>query len=216
MGVFDKGSTPLLPQLFTLKFYFTMMELSTFKRVSKEILDQSRTLNQTIKAVNNLLNSGFAVGNDVKTLGEWLKESGVALNANGKITLKSFIEQFDKGGNQFEYYSSYNYTHSFEEIAPNGKPCVTTYKIYKTTGTKYVPLKYWDVATVCKDKWSISLLLKVIEFHLYNQEWNEKFEKSYAKCCDYVLSNTTYGFRDRKDILAGKPKTFTQKDFITY
>ena len=191
------------------------MELSTFKKVSREILERSRTLNNTIRAVNNLLNSGLVLGDESRTLAEWLKECGVVLNDKGKLTLKSFIEQFDKGNNQFEYYGSYSYTYMVEEIAPNGKPCVTTYHIYKTKKGKYVPLKYWDVTTVQKDKWSIALLLKVIEFRLYHKEWDEKFKDSYKKCTDYVLSNTTYGFIDRKDVLAGKPKTFNPKDFVT-
>ena len=189
------------------------MELTTFKKISKEVLTQSRTLNNTIKAVNNLLNGGLVLGNESHTLAEWLKECGVTLNDKGKLTLKSFIEQFDKGGNKFEYYASYTYTYVVEEVAPNGKPCATCYRIYKYKNKKYVPLKYWDVAVVNKDKWSIALLLKVIEFHLYHKEWNEKFTESYQKCIEHVSSNTTYGFVDRKDVLAGKPKTFNPKDF---
>lgn len=191
------------------------MELKAFRKISKEVLNQSRTLNNTIKAVNSLLNSGLILDNESYTLGEKLKECGVVLNGKGKLTLKSFIEQFDKGGNQFEYYASYSYTYMLEEIAPNGKPCVTAYQIYKTKKGKYVPLKYWDVATVQKDKWSIALLLKTIEFRLYRKEWDVKLKDSYKKCADYFLSNTTYGFIDRKDVLADKPKIFNPKDFVT-
>lgn len=186
------------------------MELKLFKSVSREIINKSRTLNNTIKTVNSLLSNEFVINGECHTLGEWLKEAGIVLNDKGKLSLSQFTKQFSKDG-VFAYYASTPFIKIVTETAPNGAEVSTTYNVYKYVKGGYTPLKYYAVNFVRKDKWSVALLLKVIEHTIYNKEWEQKSAESFQKCINTFDTQTTYGFRDRSHILNGNPFVFAVK-----
>ena len=194
------------------------MKIQEFKKVSKSIIDETKSLNAVVKCVNSILSEYLTINDKKLTLYGWLREAGVPLT-NGKLSVKQLMPLLLDGKSQIMYYRNVDLMHHAtefecvqyeidctEDLDGNVvRPWLETYT-YKERKGEPTLVKVRHLRKVCVKQWSVRLLMTIIEQRIFKYEWERKFQKS----CDNLRTFS----RKNKNRIALTCKHPTKKDYL--
>lgn len=164
------------------------------------ILKETQTLNQCIKTFSGILNHKISVGNDTRTIKQWLALSGVEFSAKGCLTAKDILNAWryktEKGAMQI-----YKNVPAYVIIGSGDKPKSETVWAYDNDSAKWVKVTRFQLTTV--EKWSCDVILKGLLQGAFPEKTAEKASES-AKAFDALKNLYRFEKRNNKNGIDNK------------
>lgn len=147
---------------------------ANMNKAFREILTKTQTLNQAVKTFGGLMNVAITVGNDTRTIREWLTIAGVQFDKDGKLTAKNVLQawpfQSEDGKTQFMYRNVPGC------IADRTAEKPTMIPVYTFNGAK------WNKVCLMKQvhvtKWSADVILKGLLQGAFPERLAKQVQKS--------------------------------------
>ncbi len=169
------------------------MKIQDFKKVSKEIMLQTRSLNAVVKCVNSILNEEFELNGCKLTLSGWLNAAGVPLDKNGKLSVKDLLKFVtNKESGKVVMWVKRPITHrvsEFEckeyniplELKEDGTQVRPKYQVWYTEddsiedgkAKKLYHYRYMEI-----EQWSVYVLLQLLEQKCFATTWKKRILES--------------------------------------
>ena len=156
----------------------------------REILVQTRGLNQAVKVFGGMAAMPIPVGKDVRTVAEWLQFVGVKLQ-NGKLTPKAVENAWHFKDEQGHMQLWRNVPCMTQAEDPKDRQRVYTYDEDKNA---YVTVSRYQRVAISKNGWSADVILRGLLQSAYAQKTLQKGAES-AKAFEAL--ETLFTFKKR-------------------
>lgn len=159
------------------------------------ILKETQTLNQCVKTFSGILNNKISVGNDTRTIKQWLALAGVEFSAKGGLTAKAILNAWqyktEKGAMQI-----YKNVPAYVITGSEDKPKSEAVWSYDSEAQKWVKVVRFQLTTV--EKWSCDVILKGLLQGSFPEKTAAKAAES-AKAFDALKNLYRFEKRNNKN-----------------